>query len=140
MFYARARTNSIKLEELKGRGIADYNKTCRLCKEETEDIVHFLIRCKKLEEKRNYNLLVRNIYDPDDRMRKLLFRNKKCYEVGKMIKELWTLRRKLLEQDKRGNQRDIEKSKQKIYSKSDPGPLKRNQRVNRQINGRLSKG
>ena len=86
MFYARARTNSIKLEEHKGRGIADYNKTCRLCNEETEDIVHFLTRCKKLEEKRDYNLLDRNITDSEDRMRILLFRNKKCYEVGKMIK------------------------------------------------------
>ena len=142
MFYARARTNSIKLEEHKGRGIADYNKTCRLCNEETEDIVHFLTRCKKLEEKRDYNLLDRNITDSEDRMRILLFRNKKCYEVGKMIKELWTLRRNLLkmEQDKRRNQIDTEKSKQKIYSKSDPGPQKRNQRVNRQIDGRLSKG
>ena len=51
MFYARARTNSIKLEEHKGRGIVDYNKTCRLCNEETEDLVHFLTRCKKTGRK-----------------------------------------------------------------------------------------
>ena len=51
MFYARTRTNSIKLEEHKGREIVDYNKTCRLCNEETEDLVHFLTRCKKSEEK-----------------------------------------------------------------------------------------
>ena len=45
-----------------------------------------------------------------------------------------------MKQDKKGNQIDTEKSKQKFYSKSDPGPQKRIQRVNRQINGRLSKG
>ena len=96
MFYARARTNTIKLEEHKGRGIKGYNKTCKLCNEETEDLVHFIAKCKKLEEIRNYELLDNNIINPEDRMRKLLFRNNRCYEVGKMIKELWTQRRKLL--------------------------------------------
>ena len=97
MFYARARTNSIKLEEHKGRGIADYNKTCRLCNEETEDIVHFLTRCSKLEEKRNYDLLDRNIIDSEERMRILLFRNKNCYEVGKMIKRTLNLEKETIE-------------------------------------------
>ena len=44
MFYARARTNTIKLEEHKGRGIKGYNKTCKLCNEETEDLVHFIVK------------------------------------------------------------------------------------------------
>ena len=34
MFYERARTNTIKLEDHKGRGIVGYDKTCKLCKEE----------------------------------------------------------------------------------------------------------
>ena len=97
MFYARARTNSIKLEEHKGRGIANYNKTCRLCNEETEDLVHFLTKCNKLEEKRNYNLLDKKETDPEDRMRKLLFRNNRCYEVGKMIKRTLDPEKKLTE-------------------------------------------
>ena len=86
MFYARARTNTIKLEEHKGRGIVSYNKTCKLCNDETEDLVHFIAKCKKLEEIRDYELLDNNIIDPEDRMRKLLFRINRCYEVGKMIK------------------------------------------------------
>ena len=137
MFYARARTNSIKLEEHKGRGIENYNKTCKLCNEEKEDLVHFLTKCKKLEEKRNYNLLDRKETDPENRMRKLLFRNNECYEIGKMIKELWILRRNLLKLklDKKGNQIDKEESIQKIYCKSDPGPQNRPLRIERLKSG-----
>ena len=137
MFYARARTNSIKLEDHKGRGIENYNKTCKLCNEEKEDLVHFLTKCRKLEEKRNYNLLDRKETDPENRMRKLLFRNNECYEIGKMIKELWILRRNLLKLklDKKGKQIDKEESIQKIYCKSDPGPQKRTLRI-----GRLKSG
>ena len=53
MFYARARGNAIKLEEHKGRGIEGYDKTCKLCKEENEDIVHFITKCRRLESIRN---------------------------------------------------------------------------------------
>merc|ERR1711913_77024 len=61
LFLARARTNTIKLEEHKGRGLTGYDKTCKLCKEDIEDIVHFIIDCKMLEKCRNYNLIDRNI-------------------------------------------------------------------------------
>ena len=97
LFYARARTNTIKLEEHKGRGIAGYDKTCKLCKDGIEDIVHFIIDCKMLEHCRDYQLIDMNISNSEERMRKLLFRNRNYQEVGKMIKELWTVRRELLE-------------------------------------------
>ena len=48
-FLARARTNSLRLEEAKGRGNPYYDRTCKLCKEGEEDLVHFLIECKALE-------------------------------------------------------------------------------------------
>ena len=47
-FYARARINALKLEEHKGRGIENYNKKCKLCGEEDEDLVHFISKCKKI--------------------------------------------------------------------------------------------
>merc|ERR1711909_199298 len=72
-FYARARINSLKLEEQKGRGKVNYNKNCKLCEEEEEDIVHFTTKCKKLEKMRDNNLLDRDIEDPEERMRTLLF-------------------------------------------------------------------
>jgi len=52
IFLARARTNTLKLEDHKGGGSPGYDKTCKLCKEGKEDIVHFIIDCKKLEKHR----------------------------------------------------------------------------------------
>ena len=98
MFYARARINALKLEEHKGRGIEGYDKTCRLCGEEEEDLVHFVSNCKKLEAVRNYEILDKNTNNSEERMRKLLYRDDRCWEVGKMIKDLWDLRRKILKE------------------------------------------
>ena len=95
LFFARARTNSIKLEEHKGRGLAGYDKTCKLCKEGIEDIVHFIIDCKKLERIRNYNLIDKDIQNSEEKMRKLLFRDNRFQEIGKMIKNLWIERSKI---------------------------------------------
>ena len=97
MFYARARINALKLEEHKGRGIEGYDKTCKLCKED-EDLVHFISNCKKLEGVRNYELLDKNINNSEERMRKFLYRDNRCWEVGKMIKDLWDQRRKILKE------------------------------------------
>ena len=88
LFFARARTNSIKLEEHKGRGLVGYDKTCKLCKEGNEDIVHFIIDCKRLEKVRNYHLIDKNIQCSEEKMRKLLFRDNRFQEIGKMIKNL----------------------------------------------------
>merc|ERR1712179_461306 len=95
-FYARARINSLKLEEQIGRGKMNYDKKCKLCEKEEEDIVHFTIKCGKLEEKRNYDLINKELRDPEERMRALLFRNENHQEVGRMIKALWDLRGKML--------------------------------------------
>merc|ERR1712055_116670 len=99
-FYARARINSLKLEEQIGRGKMNYDKKCKLCEKEEEDIVHFTIKCGKLEEKRNYDLINKELIDPEERMRALLFRNENHQEVGRMIKALWDLRGKMLKDRK----------------------------------------
>ena len=96
-FYARARTNTLQLEEHKGRGLKNFNTTCKLCGEEKEDLVHFIVKCKSLETKRNYNLIEKDISDPEERMRKLLYRNEKHQEIGRQIKNLWNLRRELMD-------------------------------------------
>ena len=138
---------AIKLEEHKGRGLEGYDKTCKLCKEEEEDLVHFITKCRKLEGTRNYELLDKNISNPEDRMRKLLFRDSRCYEVGKMVKDLWTLRRKLLNkiQDRHAinipdRANDSEPSRDNTLSKSDPGPRIWGIRSIRQRHKSLSKG
>ena len=129
LFFARARTNTIKLEEHKGRGLIGYDKTCKLCKEDKEDIVHFIIDCKKLEKCRNYNLIDKNIQNSEEKMRKLLFRNKKHQEIGQMIKELWIERKEILDSIKK-RQKDNHRAftrrsnitQQRKICKSDPGP------------------
>ena len=92
--YARARVNALQLEEHKGRGNQGYDTKCKLCQEETEDIIHFTIKCKKLENKRNYNIIDKNIRNPEERMRVLLFRNKNYLLVSKMLRDLWDLKKK----------------------------------------------
>ena len=104
-YYARARTNSLKLEEQIGRGKIEYDRKCKMCEEEVEDIVHFTVKCEKLEGKRNYDLINKNLIDPEERMRTVLFRNEKRQEVGRMIRDMWVLRSELL--------REIGKKKKK---------------------------
>ena len=88
--------NALKLEEQKGRGKEYYDKKCKLCGEEDEDMVHFIVKCKYLEEKRDHALLDTETRDPEEKMRILLFRNDRRQDIGKMIRSLWELRRKQL--------------------------------------------
>ena len=94
-FLAKARTNSLQLEEHRGRGNQNYDTTCKLCGEEDEDIVHFLVKCKKLEGERDNRLMNGAQQDPEEKLRQLLFENKEHQEVGKMIKNLWLLRKRM---------------------------------------------
>ena len=112
LFLARARTNSIKLEDHKGRGVEGYDRTCKMCKKTEENIVHFLINCEKLEAYRNYDLIDGNIQDSEERMRILLFRNNRFQETGEMIKNLWFKRKHLL-----GENKDKKKEKDKKIQK-----------------------
>ena len=73
----------MKLEEHKGRGQKNYNMICKLCREEKEDLVHFTTKCKKFESKRNYNLIDKDIEDPEERMRKLIYRDGRHQEIGR---------------------------------------------------------
>ena len=131
-FYTRARINALKLEEQKGRGRVNYNKSCKLCGEEDEDLVHFISKCKSLEQKRDYSLLDREIKDPEERMRTLLFRDERRQSIGRLIKNLWDLRRQLLKEiEKRGGgnsntqtpqniAQGYKKKKQKKQNKDNP--------------------
>ena len=76
----------------------NYDTSCKLCGKEKEALVHFLIKCEKLEVERNYQVIDESIDNPEERMRKLVYRNSKYQEVGKQIKKLWDLRKKSLEE------------------------------------------
>ena len=64
--------------------------------------------CEKMETYRNYDLIDKDILDPEERMRTLLFRNNRFQETGEMIKNLWFKRKYLL-----GDYREKEKKKDK---------------------------
>ena len=53
------------------------------------------------KSKELYELLDKNINNSEERMRKLLYRDNRCWEVGKMIKDLWDQRRKILKEMKK---------------------------------------
>ena len=95
--YARARINALQLEKHKGRSNKNYNTTCKLCGEEEEDLIHFTVKCKKLEKKRNSSVINTGILDPEERM-KDLFRNKDYRSTSRLIRDLWTLRGQLLKE------------------------------------------
>ena len=87
MFYARARLNSLRLEEAMGRGNIFYNSICKLCKQEEEDLLHFMIECPRLERNRNYEIIDEEIIEPKKRLIQCLFKQRKYQETGKMIKK-----------------------------------------------------
>ena len=122
MFLARARINSLKLEEAIGRGKPHYDKSCKLCYQEEEDLVHFTVKCPVLERMRDYDLIDKRIQDPKDRMIELLFRQNRYQEVGNMLKNLWNRRKCILKfnEDERNR---IEAMNDTVSStRSDPGP------------------
>ena len=122
MFLARARINSLKLEEAMGRGKKFYNKTCKLCKQGEEDLLHFLIECPSLERKRNYEILDRRIQIPKDRLIQCLFRQKRFQETGKMVKEMWYARRNMLKYEKDNKKEEKGNDEGDKVIRSDPGP------------------
>ena len=121
MFLARARLNSLGLEEAKGRGLLGYNKKCKLCGLEEEDLLHFTMICPILEKTRSRHRIINNsIRDPKERMLELLFKQNEHQKAGSLIRNLWNKRKQILEY------KEDEKKKQfgikKIIQRSDPGP------------------
>ena len=103
-FLARARTNSLRLEEHNGRGIPGYDKTCELYGKGEVNIVHFIIDCKELEEERNYDLINGRLINSEEKMIELLFYNENFQEIGYMLKKLWKRRHTLLDYFKRSRE------------------------------------
>ena len=96
--YARARLNALQLEEHKGRSNKNYDTTYKLCREEKEDLVHFTVKCIKLERKRNNSVINIEINDPEERMKDLLYKNTDYRRTSRVIRDLWILRRHLLKE------------------------------------------
>ena len=122
MFYARARLNSLKLEEAMGRGKPYYNKTCKVCGLEEEDLLHFIIKCPVLEKRRNYNILDINVEVPEERLIQFLYKQKNHQETGKMIKDMWYARRSILKYEEDTRKMVKSRNGEDNLMMSDPGP------------------
>ena len=96
-YLAKARTNSLQLEDHLGRGIENYNKTCKMCKQEDENLEHFLIKCPALQGKSDLTII--NTYTsltPEQQTAHILFKEKQYENTAKMIKNMWDYRKDLL--------------------------------------------
>ena len=94
---ARARTNTLKLEEVIYRINREYNKTCKLCGAEEEDLRHFILECPRLEGKRDRRLMEkwRNV-DKDKQLINILFKEKDHNKLRQMLGAMWQYRKDLL--------------------------------------------
>ena len=100
-YLARARTNSLQVREMYGRTKENkennYDTTCQLCGKGEEDLEHFLIKCKKLETKRNKEIMEQlSKIEEKKKIPYLLFKVKKYEDVSEMIYKMWLLRKVLL--------------------------------------------
>ena len=102
-FLAMARINALGLEEAKKRVCKFYDATCKLCGCEEEDLVHFVIRCPKLESKRKGEIIDKSITDTEESLIYSLFKQRKYQETGKMLKSMWYKRKYLLERKATGS-------------------------------------
>ena len=128
-FLAKARLNALKLEEQISRGKIWYDTTCKLCRQNKEDIVHFIMECPALERFRDYDIIERNNKSKEDRMVDLLFFNGNFHEVGIMIKRMWIERRRLLTHIKERSKQSLKRFNHKMnpliengMRHSNPGP------------------
>ena len=93
-YLAKARTNSLQLEDHLGRGVPEYDRTCKLCKIEKEDLEHFLIKCPELEIKRNKKIMEdKEEMTAEEKSIQILFKEKHYNETGKIIRSMWEYRK-----------------------------------------------
>ena len=136
-FFAKASLNALKLEDQIGRGKNNYDKTCKLCGREKEDMVHFVINCPALEADRDHDLMDSRKANSQEILVDLLFGTSNPREVGGMIRRMWHRRRRMLtfiKKRKEGSKppsgtSDIRENNNNdphlISLYSDPGPVRK---------------
>ena len=83
---AKARTNTLQLEEFIHRRDREHSKICRLCGREDEDLIHFMIMCPKLRSKRNNRIMRKWCNrDKDKQLVDILFNEKEHDKIRKMV-------------------------------------------------------
>ena len=93
-YLAKARTNSLELEVHLGRGLENYDRTCKLCRIEDEDLEHFLIRCPVLQGKRDPEIMkTETQMTSEQKTAHILFEKKQFMKAARMIKKCGTTER-----------------------------------------------
>merc|ERR1712030_38019 len=94
---AKARTNTLQVEEVLHRRDRNHDKTCKLCGSEEEDLKHFMISCPRLRSRRNRELMRKwENEDKDQQLINILYNEKDYDKVRKMVKAIWNPRKDLL--------------------------------------------
>ena len=95
----KARTNSMQLAKWYARGIkGNGDASCPLCQHQKEDVIHFLIGCKKLDGFRNKDLMkLLPKKSNREKTKSLLYKIKKWREVAEMILNMWNARKRMME-------------------------------------------
>ena len=95
-YLAKARINSLQLEEHLGRGKPNYDTTCKLCHLEEENLEHFLIKCPILENKRDPEIIGpwKNM-DTETQTVNILFKWGNYEKTANMIQRMWEFRKEL---------------------------------------------
>ena len=91
--------------------------------------MHFLLMCSSLEKGRNYSIINKNIDEPKTRLIDCLFKNKEHQKVGKMIKDMWSIRKDNLKAKKEENKINNNYISYKHPAFSDPGPRRADRRI-----------
>ena len=121
----RARANVLGLYDRKRfnkEETGDTDTSCRLCKGEYEDLKHFLINCKKLEQDRNPRLMEKNKGPNDDvTVGNILFdiEGEDLEDTKKMLTRMWNKRKKLEKENRkeRGIEEMPRERKRKVLTK-----------------------
>ena len=90
LFQARSNTLRVKAWSRHLEGSTE----CDLCGAVLEDLIHFLLHCPGVEDKRSRRLIleVGGVGTDIDVLGKLLFEKKRIQEVKRMIGDMWRLR------------------------------------------------
>ncbi|CAL4078538.1 unnamed protein product, partial [Meganyctiphanes norvegica] len=94
LFQARANT----LELNKRKRYKQEDPKCELCGYKEENLIHFLIECKELEESRNKELIKKFKDENKELMAgKILFEKDEIEEIKCMLGKMWRYRKRKLE-------------------------------------------
>ena len=101
-YLAKARTNSLKLAEWKGRGANNPEvMRCPLCKAPKEDLEHFMIECQPLQQTRDreiFSKIPNEIGTTKEKTIFILFKLKTHWkETAEMIQSMWLRRKQIME-------------------------------------------